>query len=73
MVLDDLLCAIFPRCARKNRTPYKVKNRSAEGENTVLAAYRQLCKSYYSKKGLDIRNNMEYYHFDVNVKVVQAL
>jgi hypothetical protein len=26
-----------------------------------------------SKKGLDIHAEMEYYHFDVNVKVVQAL
>jgi hypothetical protein len=25
------------------------------------------------KKGLDIRTKIEYYHFDVNVKVVQAL
>ena len=25
------------------------------------------------EKGLDIHANMEYYHFDVNVKVVQAL
>jgi len=32
MVLDDHLCAVFPREARKNRTPTKTKYRSAEGK-----------------------------------------
>jgi len=27
----------------------------------------------YQQKGLDIHANIQYYHFDVNVKVVQAL
>src|SRR5262245_1656038 len=40
MVRADLLCAVFPRCARKNRTRKKGKYRSAEG------AARQLRKSY---------------------------
>src|SRR5215211_2535404 len=31
MVLADLLCAVFPRAARKNRTPIEIKERSAEG------------------------------------------
>jgi len=30
-------------------------------------------KTKTDEKGLDIQAKMEYYHFDVNVKVVQAL
>jgi hypothetical protein len=32
MVRYDYLCAVFPRSARKNRTPTKIKYRSAEGK-----------------------------------------
>jgi hypothetical protein len=38
MGLTDLLCAVFPRAARKNRTPLKRAYRSAAG------AARQLRK-----------------------------
>jgi len=40
MVHVDLVCAVFPRVARENRTPLKIKYRSAEGQK------RQLRKSY---------------------------
>jgi len=41
MVLFDLVCAVFPRYVRENRTPLKIKYRSAEG------ATRQLRKYYF--------------------------
>jgi hypothetical protein len=33
MVLYDHLCSVFPRGARKNRTPTEIRYRSAEGKN----------------------------------------
>jgi hypothetical protein len=33
MVLYDYLCSVFPRYARKNRTPTEIRYRSAEGKN----------------------------------------
>jgi len=41
MVLFDLVCAVFLRYVRENRTPLKIKYRSAEG------ATRQLRKYYF--------------------------
>jgi hypothetical protein len=32
MVLTDNLCTVFPRSARKNRTPVEIKYHSAEGK-----------------------------------------
>jgi uncharacterized Fe-S cluster-containing protein len=37
MVLYDHLCSVFPRGARKNRTPTEIRRRSAEGKNIVIA------------------------------------
>jgi len=35
IVRDAHLCAVFPRSARKNRTPTKRKYRSAEGKKNA--------------------------------------
>jgi len=38
-VLTYLLCAVFPRSARKNRTQIKKKERSAEGWTRQLRKF----------------------------------
>ena len=50
MVLSDLLCTVFPRVARKNRTPTEIKERAPEpecplGEGLPKAKNRRLRKS----------------------------
>jgi hypothetical protein len=49
-----------------------IKYHAAAGKTAFESATaRIMC--YYARKGLDIHAKIEYYHFDVNVKVVQAL
>src|SRR6266508_1178927 len=49
MVLYEYLCSVFPRGARKNRTPTQIRFRSAEGQNADrVTPVNKSCRRHYT-------------------------